>query len=80
MRRQNRKFPFWNGPTYGHQNEAQKSVHRMENVRHRIKRYKTRKTNEIWLLGAKSKSGTLDSADVLWEAIRTGPLHGLTRV
>ena len=37
----------------------------MENLRHRIKRYKTRKTNEIWLLGAKSKSGTLDSADVL---------------
>ena len=39
----------------------------MEEARHPIERYKTRKTNEIWLLGAKSKSGTLDSADVLWE-------------
>jgi len=43
-------------------------------------RYKTRKTNEIWLLGAKSKSGTLDSADVLWEVICAGPLHGITKL
>jgi hypothetical protein len=37
-----------------------------------MERYKTSKTNEIWLLGAKSKSGTLDSADVLWEVIWAG--------
>jgi hypothetical protein len=34
-----------------------------------MERYKTRKTNDIWLLGAKSKSGTLNGADVLWEVI-----------
>ena len=32
-----------------------------------MNRYKTRKTNEIWLLGAKCKSGTLDSVDLLQE-------------
>ena len=31
--------------------------------------YKTRKTNDIWLLGGKSKSGTLNSADGLWGVI-----------
>jgi len=55
-------------------------MHRIERARHPKKRYKTRKTNEIWLLGAKSKSGTLDSADVLWEVIWAGPLHGLIKV
>jgi len=32
-----------------------------------MNRYKTRKTNEIWLLGAKYKSGTLDSVDLSQE-------------
>ena len=58
---------------------SKKSVHRMEKARHPMERYKTSKTNEIWLLGAKSKSGTLDSADVLWEVIWAGLIHGLIR-
>jgi len=46
----------------------------MEMARHPMERYKTSKTNEIWLLGAKSKSGTLDSADVLREVIGAGAI------
>jgi len=36
--------------------------------------------NEIWLLGAKCKSDTLESADGLWEAIWAGLIHGLIKV
>ena len=49
----------------------------MQAAGHPMEKYKTRKTNEISLLGAKSKSGTLDSADVLWEVIWAGLIHGL---
>ncbi len=45
----------------------EKRMHRMEKARHQMNRYKTRKTNEIWLLGAKYKSGTLDSVDLSQE-------------
>jgi hypothetical protein len=45
----------------------EKGMHRMEKARHQMNRYKTRKTNEIWLLGVKCKSGTLDSVDLLQE-------------
>ncbi len=44
-----------------------------------MNRYKTRKTNEIWLLGAKCKSGTLDSVDLLREEVWAGLLHGLSK-
>ncbi len=51
----------------------------MQKARHPMYRYKTRKTNEIWLLGAKCKSDTLESADGLWEAIWAGLIHGLIK-
>jgi hypothetical protein len=44
----------------------------MKTAGHPINRYKTRKTNEIWLLGGKCKSGTLDSVDLLREVVWTG--------
>ena len=47
----------------------------MKRARHPIRRYKTRKTNEIWLLGAKYKSGTLNGEDLLRKVVGTGLLH-----
>ena len=52
------------GASAVHSRPDEKKIHRMMAVRHQIRRLRRHnrwKTNEIWLLGEKSKSGTLDS-------------------
>ncbi len=48
----------------------------MQEARHRIKRYKSRKTIEISLLGEICKSGTLDSVGRLREIADGVKRHG----